>query len=159
MLLDLALYSSFFIFIFFPYLSATLLLQWVQGFSASGPSLPSSTSTLKVARPQLLGARPRLHFIADLQLQKLEGNIMFGFVHIANFSCSSAHRLFDSQSPIKQHMAAVGIHYQLGQVTRENSIKPSILFRYKYHDVFLSKIADHDSEHSYHFWYGRLPCF
>ena len=58
------------------------------------------------------------------------------------------------------HMAAVAETYSLGLSIRENTVKASLLFRYKYHDVFLSKIAvDHDNEHSYHLWYGRLPYF
>lgn len=90
-------------------------------------------------------------------LQTAEENSMFDFGHIYN--PNPTHTIFDNQKSVKEHMAAVKKCYLSGLVIRENALKASILFICKFHDIFLSKLPDHDREHSYHYWYGRLRCF
>ncbi|KAI5073297.1 hypothetical protein GOP47_0011310 [Adiantum capillus-veneris] len=92
-------------------------------------------------------------FSSNTKILQAQGNIMFAFGQSGNRSYNSVHKSFSNQKPVKQHMAADRRCYILGSVTRASTIKATTLFRYKYHDVFLSTLGDHYSEHSYqHFW-------
>lgn len=79
--------------------------------------------------------------------------------HKDHSCCAVCYRGSDLQLAVKKLMAAVGKHNLSGLAAKGNIPKSSFLFQHKYHEVFVSEIVQHDNEHSYHFWYGRLPCF